>query len=57
MLSDFSHKEPLPGPTNRENWKLIGVKTMFLGCELQFLLSGVLPESQNLSYKLQRKIV
>ena len=57
MRSDFSLKESLPGPTNRENRKVIGVKTMFLGYELQFLLSGVLPGSQTLNYKLQRKTV
>ena len=57
MRSDFSLKELLRGPTNRENRKVIGVKTMFLGYELQFLLSGVLPGSQNLNYKLQRKTV
>ena len=30
-------KEPLPGPTNREHRKLIDVKTMSLGYELQLV--------------------
>ena len=32
-------------------------KTMCLfGCEVQFLLSGVLPVYQNLNYKLQKRL-
>ena len=46
----------LPGPTNRKHRKLIGVKAMSLGYELQFLLSGVLPVFQNLNYKLYKKL-
>ena len=31
--------KPIPGPTNREHSKLIGVKAIYLGYELQFLFS------------------
>ena len=48
----------LPGSTNREHRKLIGVKTQddVFGYELQFLLSGVLPIFQNLNYKLTKRL-
>ena len=47
----------MPGPTNREHRKLIGVKTMSaFEDEPQFLLSGMLPEYQNVNYKLQRRL-
>ena len=49
--------KPMPGTTNREHRKLIGVKTVSLfEYEAQFLLSGVLPVFQNLKYKLQRRL-
>ena len=47
----------MPGITNREHRKLIGVKTMSLfGYEVQFLLSGVLPVFRNLNCKLQKRL-
>ena len=40
--------KPLPGATNREHRKLIGVMTInVFGYELQFLLSDVLPNQQS----------
>ena len=47
----------LPGSTNREHRKLIGVKTIdIFGYKLQLLPCGVLPVCQNLSYKLQIRL-
>ena len=49
--------KPLPGPIDREHRKLIGLlKDDFFGCELQFLLSGVLAAFQNLNHKLQGRL-
>ena len=45
------------GTTNGEHRKFVGVKTMSLfGYGIQFLLSGVLPIFQNLSYNLQKRL-
>ena len=49
----------MPGPTNREHRKLIGVKTRCLWVRTTVsskLLTGVLPVFQNLNYKLSRRL-
>ena len=47
----------MPGTTNGEHRKLIGVKTMsLLGYGMQFLLSGVLQVFQNWNYNLQKRL-
>ena len=49
--------KPMPGTTNREHRKLIGVKKMSLfGYGIRSLLSGVLAVFQNVNYNLQRRL-
>ena len=47
----------MPGTTNREHRKLVGVKMMSLfGYGIQFLLSGGLSVFQNLNYNLHKRL-
>ena len=47
----------MPGTTDGEHRKLIGVETMSLfGDEVRFVLLGVLQVFQNLNYNLQKRL-
>ena len=46
----------LPGPTNVEHLKIMGVKTMFSGMNYTVSTVWGLPVFQNLNYKLQRRL-
>ena len=51
--------KPLPGPTNREHRKRIGVKTMSLATNYNSVFTVVWSAAviyQNLNYKLQRRL-
>ena len=49
-------RKPLPGPTNREHRKLIGVKMISLGTNYSFYCLECCPVFQNLNSKLQRRL-
>ena len=54
---DSNRDKSLTGPTIGKGRKVIGVKTMSLGANWKFPLSGVLSVFQNLNYELQRRLV